>query len=81
MPELAPVTRAFWPDSVLRIAQLGMTTGGRSASSIRLGMSRVLAFGLLGLAAARLQQLRDHAGPAGLVRRADPRPVSPWKYS
>ena len=31
-------------------------------------------FGLLGLAAARLQQLRDHAGPAGLVRGAEPAP-------
>ena len=31
---------------------------------------------------ARLQQLGDQAGPAGLVRRRPtPRPVSPWKYS
>jgi hypothetical protein len=36
---------------------------------------------LVALAAARLQQLRDRAGPAGLVRRADAAPVSPWKYS
>src|SRR5262245_4002438 len=75
MPELAPVTRAFWPDSVLRISQLGMTTGGRSSSAIRLRISGVLVFRLIGFAAARLQQLRDQAGPAGLVRGAHPAPA------
>ena len=69
MPELAPVTRAFCPVRILRIAQLGITTGGRSSASIILSMLVVLGLRLAGLASPRLQQLGDQAGPAGLVRR------------
>src|SRR5918995_3958106 len=70
MPELPPVTRAFWPARIRRSSQDGMTTGGRFSSATVL-ISDLLGFGLFALAAARLQQLGDRAGPAGLVRGAD----------
>src|SRR5262245_7018242 len=93
MPELAPVTRAFWPWRTLRMGQEGNATAGKfssdatgfiagpppSGSRFKGLHDRTLAvcygtdvFG--NLFAARLQQLGDQPGPAGLMRGADPTP-------
>src|SRR5687768_7169927 len=67
MPELAPVTSAFWPLSTRRTWHEGMTTGGcPSVRTERMTISR----GKVG-GGGRLEQLGDEARPAGLVRSTD----------
>ena len=76
MPELAPVTSAFWPLRTRRTWHEGMTTGGcPSVRTVRMTISRDEG------GRERLEQLGDEPCPAGLCEAPTPRPVSPWKYS
>src|SRR4051794_41675342 len=65
MPELAPVTRHFWPWRIPRILTAGITTGGCPSSPV------VGILGTPGLGSAEREEVRDQPGPAGLVRGAD----------
>src|SRR5262245_21167663 len=87
MPELAPVTRAFWPLSTLRTGHAGITTSGSGSSSAIMEVHRVkeekLSFpfdarrqpGLRRRVAGPSFQCRQAAGESpDLARGHDPQP-------
>src|SRR5208337_461233 len=72
MPELAPVTSAFWPCSMRCGGHWGMTGRGRWAGCIEISMKAApVNYRSPSWALARLQQFGDQSGPTGLMRGAD----------
>src|SRR5688572_24674324 len=71
MPELAPVTRAFWPLRILRASHRGAWIAG-SCSGITSRTDLLLVIMSMGVfRVCGAKQVGDEAGPAGLVARAD----------